>query len=99
MFCLTINALLLHVPEYHMMDMNIIALVTISLLMVSSNNSNRAHTAISLLLLDRSIVKRWKSFNPHIMGEEVLGPFQGTTLLERPAQKTTLIKAICETPR
>lgn len=33
-FCFSLNALLLLVPEYHMMDMNIISLVTISLLMV-----------------------------------------------------------------
>lgn len=36
LFCLTLNALLLLVPEYHMMDMNIISLITISLLMVSN---------------------------------------------------------------
>lgn len=35
MFCLLLNADLLLVPDYHMMDMNIISLVTISLLMVS----------------------------------------------------------------
>lgn len=35
MFCFSLNALLFLVPEYHMMDMNIISLVTISLLMVS----------------------------------------------------------------
>lgn len=35
MFCLLLNAELLLVPDYHMMDMNIISLVTISLLMVS----------------------------------------------------------------
>ena len=35
MFCLLLNAELLLVAEYHMMDMNIISLVTISLLMVS----------------------------------------------------------------
>lgn len=34
-FCLTLNMLLYLVPEYHMMDMNIITLITISLLMVS----------------------------------------------------------------
>lgn len=34
-FCITLNVLLLLVPEYHMMDMNIISLITISLLMVS----------------------------------------------------------------
>ncbi|CAN0073866.1 unnamed protein product [Ectocarpus sp. 6 AP-2014] len=33
MFCISLNALLLLVPEFHMMDMNIISLVTISLLM------------------------------------------------------------------
>ncbi|CAM9468515.1 unnamed protein product, partial [Sphacelaria rigidula] len=32
-FCLTLNLLLYLVPEYHMMDMNIITLITISLLM------------------------------------------------------------------
>lgn len=36
-FCITLNALLLVVPEYHMMDMNIISLITISLLMVSKS--------------------------------------------------------------
>ena len=34
-FCVTLNVLILTIPEYHMMDMNIISLVTISLLMVS----------------------------------------------------------------
>lgn len=34
MFCGLLNADLLLVPTYHMMDMNIISLVTISLLMV-----------------------------------------------------------------
>lgn len=34
MFCLLLNADLLLVADYHMMDMNIISLVTISLLMV-----------------------------------------------------------------
>ncbi|CAM9853382.1 unnamed protein product, partial [Scytosiphon promiscuus] len=33
LFCFSLNALLFLVPEYHMMDMNIISLVTISLLM------------------------------------------------------------------
>lgn len=36
MFCLLLNAEQLLVPDYHMMDMNIISLVTISLLMVSA---------------------------------------------------------------
>lgn len=36
MFCLLLNADLLLVPDFHMMDMNIISLVTISLLMVSA---------------------------------------------------------------